>query len=86
MRSIELNRTTAEDLVDLLESCDPKKEGTWRWDLADDVRAAFGMVSNVEEFTKKLYPTPSDKVEAQARADMIALSQRSGPMFQTPPK
>jgi hypothetical protein len=48
-RMLPLTRTEAEWLVDLLEDCDPKKTGTWRHDLASEIRTLFGMVSLEEE-------------------------------------
>ncbi len=44
MRDISLTRTQGEALVDLLEDCDPLVVGTWRHDIAADIRQAFGMV------------------------------------------
>ena len=48
-RDWTLTRTEAENLVDLLEDCDPKEVGTWRHDLASELRELFGMVSLEEE-------------------------------------
>lgn len=42
-RNLTLVRTEAEWLVDLLEKCDPVKEGSWRYDMASEVRRLFGM-------------------------------------------
>jgi len=44
MRALELTRNEAEWLVDLLEDCDPKAVGSWRHDLAAEIRTLFGMV------------------------------------------
>lgn len=49
MRNLLLTRTEAEWLVDLLESCDPEKEGTWRRAMAADIRDLFGMATREEE-------------------------------------
>lgn len=49
MRSLELNRNEAESLVDLLENCDPAETGTWRHDMAAEIRVLFGMNSREEE-------------------------------------
>jgi len=43
MRNLGLTRDEAEGLVDLLEDCDPKLEGTWRFDLSIQIRELFGM-------------------------------------------
>lgn len=43
MRHLSLTRTEAEWLVALLEDCNPKTVGTWRHDLADEIRYEFGM-------------------------------------------
>lgn len=48
MRTLKLDRTTADELVELLENCDPKLEGTWRYDLSADIRTEFGMMSREE--------------------------------------
>ena len=53
MRDISLTRNEGEWLVDLLENCDQKKEGSWRFDLADEIRKKFGMVSREEELRYK---------------------------------
>lgn len=52
-RGIILSRNEAEDLVILLEDCDPKQIGTWRHDIAAQIRQNFGMVSFEEEKEKK---------------------------------
>ena len=52
-RPLMLDRTEAENLVDLLEDCDPKKVGTWRHDMADDIRKLFGMISLKKERAQK---------------------------------
>jgi hypothetical protein len=52
-RQLTLVRTEAEWLIDLLESCDPEEEGSWRHDMADDIRKLFGMVSYEIEQTKQ---------------------------------
>lgn len=49
MRNLPIDRNEAEWLVNLLEECDPKKSGTWRFDLASEIRTLFGMVSREEE-------------------------------------
>jgi hypothetical protein len=56
MITIRLFRTEAENLMDLLEDCDPKKEGTWRFDIADQIRETFGMCTRERsmEIDKKL--------------------------------
>lgn len=46
---LPLTRTEAEWLVDLLEKCDPKKVGTWRHDLASEIRTLFGMIPREDE-------------------------------------
>jgi hypothetical protein len=43
MRTISLSRDEAEWLVDLLEECDPKLVGSWRFALAEEIRFAYGM-------------------------------------------
>lgn len=54
-RNLSLTRDQAEWLVDLLEYCDPKTEGSWRHDLASEIREQFGMSPrNIEA-----PPTPS---------------------------
>jgi len=47
-----LTRTEAEDLVELLENCDKKVVGSWRHDIADDIRKLCGMYSLEEEMAK----------------------------------
>lgn len=47
-RQILLSRTQADALLDLLEDCDPAVVGTWRHDLADEIRTAFGYCSIAE--------------------------------------
>lgn len=58
MRNLPLRRTEAEFLVDLLEDCDPTKEGTWRHDMAAEIRHIFGMCSYEEEMAIKNKTTP----------------------------
>lgn len=57
-QKLTLGRTEAEWLVDLLENCDPAIVGTWRHDMAKDVRGLFGMCSleQEKENIKKLKP------------------------------
>lgn len=52
-RNLTLTRDDAENLVDLLENCDPKKEGYWRHILAADIREMFGMISLEDEKSLK---------------------------------
>lgn len=52
-KNLKLARTEAEWLVDLLEDCDPKKEGTWRHDLAAEIRDLFGMTTREEEMRRR---------------------------------
>lgn len=49
MRFIALSRSQAEWLVDLLENCDPKEAGTWRHEMAAEIREAFGMATREQE-------------------------------------
>jgi hypothetical protein len=51
-RNLTLVRTEAEWLIELLESCDPERVGSWRHDMADDIRKLFGMVSLEIEQTR----------------------------------
>lgn len=51
-RNLQLTRTEAEWLVDLLEACDPLQEGTWRHDLAAEIRELFGMVPQETNHTR----------------------------------
>jgi len=53
MRNLPLTRTEGEWLVDLLEKRDPE-DGSWPFDLAEDIRALFGMCSREEEIRKIL--------------------------------
>ena len=53
MRNISISRDEAEWLVDLLEKCDRKTEGSWRFDLADQIRETFGMVTREQEAKKR---------------------------------
>lgn len=53
MRQLDLGRDEAEWLVDLLEDCDPNKEGSWRFTMARDIRNLFGMISLEAEREKK---------------------------------
>lgn len=48
-RAIKITRDEAEWLVDLLEDCDPEKVGTWRHNLASEIRLVFGMVTAEQE-------------------------------------
>ena len=48
-RDLHITRQEGEWLVDLLEKCDPKKEGSWRHDLASEIRELFGMVTLEQE-------------------------------------
>jgi len=45
MRHLTLTRDEAEALVDLLEDCNPETQGTWRFNIADELRELFGMCS-----------------------------------------
>lgn len=49
MRNVSMSRDDAENLVDLLELCDPVKVGTWRHDLAANIREVFGMTTREQE-------------------------------------
>lgn len=49
MKNVPMSRDDAENLVDLLEDCDPSKVGTWRHDLAANIREAFGMTTREQE-------------------------------------
>jgi hypothetical protein len=51
-RNLTLVRTEAEWLIELLESCNPEEVGSWRHDMADDIRKLFGMVSREIEQEK----------------------------------
>lgn len=61
--SFSIDRTTAEWLVDLLEKCDPKESGTWRFDLASEIRQEFGMVTLEREksYIKELQKDAPDE-------------------------
>lgn len=48
-RNLALSRNEAERLVELLEDCDPKVAGTWRHDMAAEVRELFGMATREQE-------------------------------------
>ena len=54
-RKLTLVRTEAEWLIDLLESCNPLEEGTWRHDMASDIRNLFGILSREEEIKRVLF-------------------------------
>lgn len=43
-RNLSITRDEAEQLVDLLEGSEPPSPGTWRFNLADEIRELFGMV------------------------------------------
>ena len=59
-RNLALTRDEAEWLVDLLEDCDPVKVGSWRHDIATELRELFGMVGCGQE--KILRKNPPDSV------------------------
>lgn len=48
-KKLTLTRTEAESLVDLLEDCSPVEVGTWRHNLAHEIRELFGMVDLARE-------------------------------------
>jgi hypothetical protein len=50
---LELTRTEADELIDLLEDCDIKKVGIWRHSIAADIRELFGYCS-FEESQKRI--------------------------------
>lgn len=54
-RNLTLGRTEAKWLVELLEDCDPKVAGTWRHDMAAEVRELFGMAPLEIELHPELY-------------------------------
>lgn len=53
MRKLLLSRDEAEWLVDLLEKCDLESEGTWRMDMASEIRKLFGMCTREESENNK---------------------------------
>ncbi len=50
MRQLALTRNEAEWLVDLLEDCNPVETGTWRIDMAAEVRELFGMAKGPQNW------------------------------------
>lgn len=65
MRTIELSRDEAEWLVDLLEDCDPFREGAWRALLAAQIRDAFGMCS-MDESRRQQLEAGLEKLEVES--------------------
>lgn len=54
IRGLHLGRTTAEELVKLLEACEPKAAGSWRHTLAADIRHEFGMITFEQQQTNQM--------------------------------
>lgn len=48
-RSIIIDRNEADWLIELLEDCDPTKVGTWRHDIAAEIREQFGYPTRDQE-------------------------------------
>lgn len=66
MKNVPMSRDDAENLVNLLEACDPAKVGSWRHDLAANIREVFGMVTLDQEAMLK----PERKEASEAIEDL----------------